>query len=86
MAKGMKPLDFEPRQDTTRPAKTPMVIELTKAHLLFMLNNYALGLGADTSSIPTNAEVTVDVPGGGDWSGMPLEITDGRSIYVRWHS
>ena len=34
--------------------------------------------------IPETATVTVSVPGGGDWSGMDLDIGDDAMLDIRW--
>lgn len=39
--------------------------------------------GLDPAGLPDHAEVTVMVPGGGDWSNTALDI-DEHNVFVRW--
>lgn len=51
-------------------------LELNREHLLALLRGDNFTCGAD-------AEVYVEVPGGGDWSSERLEI-DRAPVVVRW--
>ena len=51
---------------------------------------YSLNLsGADIRKIldlPLNAKVTVQIPGGGDWSNQELNINDEHTFDVKWQT
>lgn len=34
--------------------------------------------------IPTNARITIDVPGGGDWSNTSLDVDDANPVVITW--
>lgn len=58
------------------------------------IRNYTLTLGrleflqlfhrAGMKEIPANAEITIQVPGGGDWSNEELSINSDVPIVVKW--
>ncbi len=57
--------------------KTSYSIELSGADIINLLNE--AGVAA-----PKNAVVEFDVPGGGDWSNMSVDIDQDNPVTVRW--
>lgn len=53
-------------------------LEIHRAHIIQMVKELGYGL------IPKDARIFVDVPGGGDWSNMELNIDDDRPVVVTW--
>lgn len=35
-------------------------------------------------TVPDSAEITVHIPGGGDWSNTDLDISDAHPVIVSW--
>ena len=62
----------------------PMILEVSKSLLLETINRERQRTHQDP--IPVNhCEVTVRVPGGGDWSNTDLDLNDQEQvIQVRW--
>lgn len=61
---------------------TPVILNLTKQMLLLAINEARDREHLDP--IPPNAEVSVRVPGGGDYSNMDLSIEGSLVIDIRW--
>lgn len=66
------------------PMSVPMILKITKSDLLEMVNR-ELQRQRDTP-VPVNlCEVTVPVPGGGDWSNTNLDLDDREAVIeIRW--
>lgn len=61
---------------------TPVILSVTKQMLLLAINEARDREHLDP--IPPNAEVTVRVPGGGDYSGTDLSVDGSVVIDIRW--
>lgn len=63
----------------------PMKLDIHKSQLLEMVNAQLQSQGQ--APIPKNCQVTVKVPGGGDYSGDDLELDDKDiRITIRWNT
>lgn len=52
-------------------------IKLTREMILEMLKSHM---------IPSNAKVRFIVPGGGDWSGMAVDVNSDAPVWIEWES
>jgi len=52
-------------------------VELAREDLLRLL-------AGDGVTVDRAAQIFVQVPGGGDWSGTDLEVSDGRPVVITW--
>ena len=56
-------------------------IKITRSMFIDLL----VGAGVDISVDQRDVSIYIDVPGGGDWSGMPLDVDDDeQAINVHW--
>lgn len=65
---------------TATEKTTTHTLNLDKKKLLAALNASLVG----TVRIPEDAEVTIHVPGGGDWSDMDLTIDSDTPVEITW--
>lgn len=63
--------------DDIRFTAVTQTVTIRTAHFTAAALRKALGL-------PDDAEITVAVPGGGDWSNAALEISDSTTLDARW--
>ena len=76
------------------PRQTPMILRIGKDELIYAINYHYQQVGCATNTpgtpnrIPEDAEVTIMVPGGGDWSSTALEVgfdsKAPQAIEIRW--
>lgn len=67
-----------------RVERTPMILRITKNDLLEIVNRERQRTGLNPLPVQ-ECEVTVAVPGGGDWSNMDLEIGNRDNLIdIRW--
>lgn len=68
--------------------KVPMIMQLTPRELMTAVRYYMMH--GETRSLtdcpPIEAEVSVKVPGGGDWSGMDLDLNTAITLDIRWEA
>ena len=66
--------------------KRATVTQTTHRHELRLSRNDLVALLRDAGmwAFPDDANVYVQVPGGGDWSNTALDIDDEHPIVVRW--
>lgn len=58
----------------------------TRSHRIKITGNIILEyLKLQIPNIPDNAEVYFEVPSGGDWSGMKVDINDDNPVVVIFH-
>lgn len=66
------------------PQAMPMIMKITKRDLLEVVNREMQRQRQDPLPI-SSCEVTVPVPGGGDWSNEDLPIDDQNVVIeIRW--
>lgn len=66
------------------PHDVPMIIQLTKTTIMELVNAELERRGQPQLN-PLLAQVTVPVPGGGDWSNMDLSLNDDQAVVeIRW--
>lgn len=58
---------------TKRIVQTEYELTITREELLGLIHNQDI---ADPPDIPDYAEVTIAIPGGGDWGNMDLDLRD----------
>ena len=67
--------------DIVKPEKlvvrTTYEVKLRGSHIIDMLNEQC-------HSIPHSASVTLNIPMGGDYSGMSLDVNGHTPVTVRW--
>jgi hypothetical protein len=56
-------------------------LKLNREALISLLANEDV---TDATYVPNDAEIFVQIPGGGDYSGEPLAITERCPIILRW--
>jgi predicted ATP-dependent serine protease len=67
------------REDTIVSTTTRHRLEITRADILAYLASAKI-----TNLPPRNADIFVQVPGGGDWSNTSLDISDENPVVVSW--
>ncbi len=64
--------------EKTKTTESTYTVRIGRIDLIkFVKDHYA-------TDLPASVEIFVRVPGGGDWSGMDLEIDGDEEVVVRW--
>lgn len=63
------------QQTRSSVTKLTREIKLSRQDLIALLHH---------EDIPINADIFITVPGGGDWSGMDVDISEKTPVIVRW--
>lgn len=79
-AREIAAMEIKPIALRTVSMITKLEVNVTARQLIRLLNN-AL---CDDEQIPEDAQVSVLIPGGGDWSSTDLDVTEDRPIEIRW--
>jgi hypothetical protein len=65
------------------PGRTPMIMNLGRSHLLWIVNRQLDAEGKP--NLPPETEVTFEVPGGGDYSSCSVSLDDREQVLTfRW--
>jgi len=65
------------------PGRTPMIMNIGRSHLLWIVNRQLDAEGKP--NLPPETEVTFEVPGGGDYSGCSVSLDDREQVLTfRW--
>ena len=65
--------------------KVSKVVKVTKSFQIVLDKKALLEILKSVGyTIPENADITVPVPGGGDWSNMILDIGTDSNIVIDW--